>query len=329
MAELIDVGIAGIGAYAPERRVTNAELAERVDTSDEWIQQRTGIEERRIAGDDEAAGDLAREAGLRALADGDIDPAEVDLIICATVSGDQPFPATACRIGAEIGAVNAGGWDLGAACSGWVFAGQVAANFIATGTYKCVLVVGVEKLSAIVDFQSRETCVLFGDGAGATVFTPFARAKRALYLGGSTCMDGAQEEVLMVPAGGSRHPASHETVEHRMHFIRMGGKKVYRFAVKTLAELVETSIEPYGYDELGLVIPHQVNLRIIESAAERIGLPMEKVFVNIQKYGNTSAASVPLALDEALRAGRLESGKLICMPAFGAGMAWGHLLVRW
>ncbi|MCA8942184.1 MAG: 3-oxoacyl-ACP synthase, partial [Planctomycetes bacterium] len=196
-------------------------------------------------------------------------------------------------------------------------------------TYDCVLVVGVEKLSAIVDYRNRETCVLFGDGAGATVFTSYERAGRARYLGGSTRMSGAQEDVLMVPAGGSRNPASHDTVEQRRHFIHMGGKRVYRFAVKTLAELVQKSVEPYGYDELGLVVPHQVNLRIIESAAERIDLPMEKVFTNIQSYGNTSAASVPLALDEAFRAGLLESGKLICMPAFGAGMAWGHVLLRW
>ncbi len=329
MGDLIRVGIAGVGAYAPERAMHNSELEKLVETSDEWIQQRTGIRSRRIAAPDEAASDLAREASLRALAEGDISPEEVDLIICATVSGDQPFPATACRIGADIGATRAGGWDLGAACSGWVFGAQVAAQFIATGTYKCVLVVGVEKLSSIVDYQNRETCVLFGDGAGATVFTPYERAQRAEYLGGSTCMEGAQEDVLMVPGGGSRHPASHETIEQRLHYIHMGGKKVYRFAVKTLADLVKTSVEPYGWDELGLVVPHQVNLRIIESAAERIDLPMEKVYTNIQSFGNTSAASVPLALNEAMEAGKLEKGKLVCMPAFGAGMAWGHVLVRW
>lgn len=329
MTELIPVGIAGIGSYLPERRLTNAELEKLVDTSDDWIVQRTGIKERRIAAEDETASDLAVKAARRALADAAMDGSEIDLVLCATVSGDQPFPATACRIGADIGATRAGGWDLGAACSGFVFASQVAAQFIATGTYKNVLVVGVEKLSAIVDYTSRETCVLFGDGAGAAVFSSHERAQRGEYLEGSTCMEGGQEDVLMVPGGGSRHPASHDTVEQRMHFIRMGGTKVYRFAVKTMAELIENSVAPHGYDQLGYVIPHQVNLRIIESAAERISLPMDKVWVNIQNYGNTSAASVPIALAEAYEAGKLEKGKLICMPAFGAGMAWGHLLIRW
>jgi 3-oxoacyl-[acyl-carrier-protein] synthase-3 len=329
MNERIRVGIAGLGRYVPETRLTNADLEKVVDTSDEWIVQRTGIRERRIAAPDELTSDLATKAARAALQEGGIDPAEVDLIICATISGDQPFPATACTVGHALGANRAGGWDLAAACSGWVFGAQVAAQFVMAGTFRCVLVIGVEKLSAIVDYTSRETCVLFGDGAGAAVFTPLERAGRGEYLSGSVCMEGADGDILCVPAGGSRMPTSHDTVEERLHYIHMGGKKIYRFAVKALADLVDQSIAPYGREQLGLVVPHQVNQRIIESAAERLGLGLDKFFINIDRLGNTSAASVPIALAEAAEAGLLEKGKLVCMPAFGAGLTWGHVLVRW
>lgn len=329
MAELVKVGIAGLGKYLPEKVLTNADLERMVETSDEWIVQRTGIRERRVAGEQELTSDMAANAGRAALLDAGIDGDEVDLVICCTVTPDQPFPATACTISELIGAHRAGAWDLVAACSGWVFGVQVAAQFIAAGTHKCVVVIGVEKLSSVLDYTDRETCVLFGDGAGAAVMTTLERAGRGEYLGGSLGTEGQNEETLQIPGGGTKIPTTHDSVELGKHTIEMGGRKVYRFAVKTFAEMVDRAIKPYGYDQLGLLVPHQVNQRIIESAADKIGLPMDRILVNIDKYGNTSAASVPIALCEARDSNRLIDGKLVCMIAFGAGMSWGHVLVRW
>jgi len=329
MTSLIPVGIAGVGRYVPERRLDNHALEAMVDTSDEWIVQRTGIAERRMAAADEICSTLGGAAARAALSDAKMEAGELDLILCCTVTGDQPFPATACRIGADLGAKRAGGFDISAACSGFLYGLQVGAQFVATGAAKNVLVVGAEVLSRILDYSDRNTCVLFGDGAGAVVLTPYERAGRGRYLNGSIGMDGGQEEVLCVPAGGSRVPTTHATIDQRLHYMKMGGVKVFRFAVKVFADLVEESMRPYGYDQLGLVIPHQVNQRIIEAAAERVGLPAERFFSNIAKYGNTSAASVPIALAEAVEGGRLEKGKIVCMVAFGAGMAWGHALLRW
>ncbi|MFN7587069.1 MAG: 3-oxoacyl-ACP synthase III family protein [Planctomycetota bacterium] len=329
MAGLIPVGLAGLGRYVPERRLTNQDLEKIVDTSDDWIVQRTGIRERRIAADGQVTSTLALAAAQQAIADAKIDPNDIDLVICATVTGDQPFPATACRLGLDLGAKRAGGFDLGAACSGFVFGSQVAAGMIQSGQAKTILVVGAEILSRILDYTDRNTCVLFGDGAGAAVYTSLDRAGRGEFLGGSIAMEGGAEGVLAQPAGGSRHPATASTVEQRLHYMKMGGTKVFRFAVRVFAELVQGVIDKYGRDQIGLIVPHQVNQRIIESAMEQIGLPMDMVFTNIDRYGNTSAASVPIALREALEAGRLQKGKLVVMPAFGAGMAWGHLLLRW
>lgn len=329
MAGLIPVGIAGLGRYVPERRLTNQDLEKIVDTSDDWIVQRTGIRERRIAAEGQVTSTLALQAAQQAIADAKIDPNEIDLVICATVTGDQPFPATACRLGLDLGAKRAGGFDLGAACSGFVFASQVAAGMIQSGQAKTILVVGAEILSRILDYTDRNTCVLFGDGAGAAVYTSLERAGRGEFLGGSIAMEGGAEGILAQPAGGSRHPATASTVEQRLHYMKMGGTKVFRFAVRVFAELVQGVIDKYGRDQIGLIVPHQVNQRIIESAMEQIGLPMDMVFTNIDRYGNTSAASVPIALREALDGGRLQKGKLVVMPAFGAGMAWGHLLLRW
>ncbi len=326
---MIRVGIAGLGKRVPERVLTNADLERMVDTSDEWIVQRTGIRERRIAGAAELTSDMATAAAQQALDDAGVRATEVDLIICATATADQVFPATCCTLAHKIGAPQAGGFDLSAACSGFVFGLQVGAQFIATGVHKVVLVVGAEKLSAILDYEDRNTCVLFGDGAGAAVLTPLERARRGEYIGGSMCMEGGNDEVLTVPASGTRLPASHETIDNRQHFMKMGGTRVFRFAVRKFADLVEESMRPYGYDQLGLVIPHQVNLRIIEAAAERIGLSMDRFFVNIQSYGNTSAASVPIALREARDAGLLVPGQIVCIVAFGAGLMWGHVLLRW
>ena len=329
MQSLIPMGLCGLGHFVPETRLTNADLEKMVDTSDDWIVQRTGIRERRIAGKDLDTSRMGILAAQRAIADAKIDPSEIDLVICCTVSGDQVFPATACRIGKEIGAVRAGGFDIAAACSGFVFGSQVAAGFIRSGVYKTVLVVGAEILSRIVDYTDRNTCVLFGDGAGAAIYTSHSRAGRGEFLGGSIQMEGASEDVLAVPGGGSRHPASHESVDQRLHFMKMGGTKVFRFAVRVFAELVQRVVDQYGLDEIGVIIPHQVNQRIIESAMDSLGLPMDLVYSNIERFGNTSAASVPIALSEAVAAGRLQKGKLAVMPAFGAGLAWGHIVLRW
>jgi 3-oxoacyl-[acyl-carrier-protein] synthase-3 len=329
MAGLIPVGMAGLGRYVPERRLTNQDLEKIVDTSDDWIVQRTGIRERRIAAEGQVTSTLALQAAQQAIADAKIDPNDIDLVICATVTGDQPFPATACRLGLDLGAKRAGGFDLGAACSGFVFASQVAAGMIQSGQAKTILVVGAEILSRILDYSDRNTCVLFGDGAGAAVYTSLDRAGRGEFLGGSIAMEGGAEGILAQPAGGSRHPATASTVEQRLHYMKMGGTKVFRFAVRVFAELVQAVVDKYGREQIGLIVPHQVNQRIIESAMEQVGLPMDMVFTNIDRYGNTSAASVPIALREALDAGRLQKGKLVVMPAFGAGMAWGHLLLRW
>lgn len=329
MPSLIPVGLAGLGCYLPEKKLTNHDLEKLVDTSDEWIQQRTGICERRIAGPEEVTSTLAVHAARQALADAKMSPEDLDVIICATVTGDQSFPATAARIGYDLGAKKAGGFDLGAACSGFVFGSQVAAGFIGTGQFKNVLVVGAEVLSRILNYKDRGTCVIFGDGAGAGVYTPLDRAGRGQFLEGSISMEGNAEDVLCQPAGGSRHPATPETVAKGMHFMRMGGTKVYKFAVRVFVELVQGVIDRFGLDDIGVIVPHQVNQRIIESAMEQLGLPMSLLYTNIDRYGNTSAASVPIALREAYDAGRLVKGKLVVCPAFGAGMAWGHLVMRW
>ncbi|GAB4154316.1 MAG: ketoacyl-ACP synthase III [Planctomycetota bacterium] len=329
MTDRIPVGIAGLGRYVPERVLTNAELETMVDTSDEWITQRTGIRERRIAADDECTSTLSVRAARAALEDAGMDPVDIDLVICATVTGDQSFPATACRIGEDLGCTKAGGFDLGAACSGFVFGAQVAAGMVASGMYENVLVVGAEVLSRILDYQDRNTCVLFGDGAGAAVFTPLGRAGQGEFVSGSIGMKGGAEDILSQPAGGSRIPTTPESVAQGLHKLKMGGTKVFRFAVRVFADLVAKIVERHGIDELGVIIPHQVNQRIIEAAMEQVGLSMDLVFSNIDRYGNTSAASVPIALAEARDAGRLVKGKLVAMPVFGAGMAWGHLLVRW
>ncbi len=329
MAQVIPVGIAGFGRYVPEKRLTNFDLEKMVDTSDDWIVQRTGIRERRIAAPEQVTSNLAIEAARQALADANMPAEELDLVICATVTGDQPFPATACRIGLDLGAKKAGGFDLAAACSGFVFASQVAAGLIGSGQFRNILVVGAEILSRILDYTDRNTCVLFGDGSGAAIYTSLDRAGRGEFLGGSISMEGGAETILAQPGGGSRHPASHASVDQRLHYMKMGGTKVFRFAVRVFAELVQNVIDKYGRDQIGVIIPHQVNQRIIEAAMEQLGMPMDFVFSNIDRYGNTSAASVPIALREAYDAGRLQKGKLVVMPAFGAGMAWGHLLLRW
>ncbi|MFN0205389.1 MAG: beta-ketoacyl-ACP synthase III [Planctomycetota bacterium] len=327
--EIRKVGILGVGGFVPDRVLTNRELEKMVDTTDEWIQQRTGIVERRLVADGEACSHVATRAARAALENAKCDPLEIDLIIVGTVSGDHVFPSTATLVQANLGAWNAGAFDMSAACPGFIYAASVGAQFIATGRYRRVLVIGAEVLSRLLDFKDRSTCVIFGDAAGAAVLAPFDDTKRAEIIDFSLHAKGGQPELLYMHAGGSKFPASHETVEARQHYIRMAGREVYRFAVESMVAMVRRTVEQYGKEELALVIPHQMNRRIIESIIERVNLDPARVFINIEKYGNTSAASVPVALAEAVNQGRPVPGKLVMLCAVGAGFTWGSIVIRW
>ncbi|MEQ1891713.1 MAG: beta-ketoacyl-ACP synthase III [Planctomycetota bacterium] len=329
MASRIQVGIAGTGSYVPERVVPNTYFEKLVDTSDEWIRQRTGIEERRFAADDQATSDLSVEAGKRALEAAGIKAEELDLIIVGTLTPDYLLPSTACLVQDRLGATKAGAFDVNAACTGFLTALHTGEAFIAAGRAKRVLVIGAEKLTSFVDFTDRTSCIIFGDAAGAAVLMPHDECGQGEILRTTLGADGKGYDFIHMPGGGSRKPPSHETIEKREHYIRMRGRDVFRFAVTYMGEMVRQMMEGYSSDEIGLVVPHQVNKRIIEAALERLDIPPEKVVVNIEKYGNSSAATVPLALDEAVRAGRLEKGKLAVLVAFGAGLTWGGTLVRW
>jgi 3-oxoacyl-[acyl-carrier-protein] synthase-3 len=325
------VAFAGTGAALPEKVVTNADLARLVETDDEWIASRTGIRERRVVErGKEATTDLALGAAQRALEAAEIAPADLELIVVATCTPDYGgMPATAPLLAGRLGAPRAYGFDVSLACSGFLAALLAAEKFIATGAAANALVVGADCMSAIVDWRDRSTCVIFGDGAGAAVLRP-AREGEGEIVWGSLGAEG-NDRCLVVPAGGSLAPASHETVEGGLHFMKMKGRETFRFAVERLEGGVRAAAEAAGRAprDLDLIVPHQVNLRIIEAAMERAGVPLEKVAIDIDRYGNTSAASVPIALDGAVRAGRVKRGDLICLVAFGAGLAWGSALVRW
>lgn len=323
--------ILGTGSYAPERILTNDELSQTVDTSDEWIRTRSGIRERRIAAADEACSDMGVAAARRALEDAGVAPAEIDLLVVATVTPDMPMPACACIIQHKLGLpTTAACFDLNAACSGFVYALDTACAMVGSGRYRKALVIGVEKLSAVVDWQDRTTCVLFGDGAGATVIGGSDEPERGL-LGTRLGTFGEGAELLCIPRGGSRAPATVESVAARDHCIRMKGKEVFKLAVRGMDEAARDILEQHGIraDQISLVIPHQANLRIIEAISQYLELPMERFFVNVDRYGNTSAASIPLALDEARRAGRIRPGDLTLLVAFGAGLTYGSALIRW
>lgn len=323
------VGLLGLGACLPDRVLTNTELESMVDTSDEWIQQRTGILERRIIDSKEACSDIATRAAQRALDDAKCSASELDLIIVGTVSGDYTFPSTATLLQARLGAWNAAAFDISAACPGFIYATSIGSQFIATGKYRRVLVVGAEVLSRLLDFTDRSTCVIFGDAAGAAILAPIEEAKRAEILDFSLFAKGGDPQLLWMPAGGSRTPATPASVDGRQHYIRMAGREVYRFAVESMVAMVKRVVDQYGREELALVVPHQMNKRIIESIIERVELDPTRVFVNIEKYGNTSAASVPVALAEAAAQGRVVPGKLVLLCAVGAGFTWGSIVLRW
>jgi 3-oxoacyl-[acyl-carrier-protein] synthase-3 len=328
MTSKLRAAIKGTGACLPEKVLTNAELERLVDTSHEWIMERTGIRERRIAAPHETTASLAITAGRRACDDAGLDPAELDLIIVATVTPDYPFPATACLVQHALGAKRAAGFDLEAACSGFVYGAAVAAGMITSGASRNILLIGAETLSRIVDYTDRGTCILFGDGAGAAVFGASESGAGLLYS--RLACDGGMAEMLRVPAGGSKQPASAETVAGRLHYMQIEGRKVFKFATGAFVELVREAMQTCGLtrDDVALIVPHQVNERIIDAAVDRLELPREKVFVNIDRYGNTSAASVPIALDEARRQGRLKSGDIAILLAFGAGLTWASAVVR-
>lgn len=332
--------ISGLGAYVPEKVVTNDDLARILDTSDEWITQRTGIRERRVAEGDLSSSDLGIVAGRAALADSGISPSAIDLVITATISPDRIMPATAARIARECGCNGAGAYDLSAGCSGFVYALSMASGAVAAGLGDHVLVVGAETISRMLDWEDRSTAVLFGDGAGAAVVSassasavsqaPCDGAWGAI-LGFDLGGDGYGEEHLMIPAGGSRLPASPATVAGRQHYMKMNGSEVYKFATRVMAHSAERVLKRCGLTvaDVDLFVPHQANLRIIEKAVRKLGIEEDKVYTNLQKYGNTSCASIPLCLSEARAEGRLQDGDLVLLMGFGAGLSWGACLLEW
>jgi 3-oxoacyl-[acyl-carrier-protein] synthase III len=321
--------ITGWGMYAPSRILTNDDIAKLVDTSDEWIVSRTGIRERRIAADDETTTDLSVNAARDALAVAGLDPAELDLVILATCTPDYPLPATAVMVANELGATRAAGFDVQAACSGFLFALASGASFVQSGMYRNVLIIGVEILSRFLDWTDRTTCVIFGDGAGAVLLQ--ASDEPGGMLGLDLFSDGAGCQAIIVPGGGAIHPASHETVDARMHNLRMLGSEVYRYATRQMGESALAALRNagLGVDDVDQFVFHQANLRIISSVQRQFGIPDEKTFVNIEKYGNTSAASVPMALVEAVASGRVKVGDRVLMVAFGGGYTAGGAVFEW
>jgi len=328
-SRLRSVGIIGTGSFVPEKVLTNFDLEKMVDTSDEWIRTRTGIRERRIAGAEMASSDMALASARRALDSAGMSATDLDLIIVATVTPDMLFPCTASLLQQTLGAGHAVAFDLMVGCTGFVYGLGVAREMIATGAYERALVVAAETLSRITDWQDRRTCVLFGDAAGAAVVAPVEQGRGILAY--SLGNDGTNADALKLPAGGSRLPASAETVANRQHYLTMNGQEVFKFAVRAMVESSEEVVRRAGLamSDIAMVIPHQANLRIIEAAAKRMDLPIERFACNIDRYGNTSAATIPLALDEAVREGHIRSGDFILLSVFGAGLAWGSMVLRW
>lgn len=323
------VSMTGVGSYVPPKILTNADLERLVETSDEWITSRTGIRERRLAGPDEATSDLACEAARRALSSANLTAQDLDLIIVATITPDMQFPSTACLVQQKLGAHRAAAFDIQAACSGYVYALDVASHFISSHTYDTVLIIGAEKMSAFIDWTDRNTCVLFGDGAGAAILQHRPHSHGLI----TTCLgaNGDDATLLELPAGGSARPASGETVSQGLHYLRMDGKETFR---KAVAAMVAAGQEALARSHLTIgdircIIPHQANHRIMSAVAERLGARPDQVFTNVERYGNTSAASVGIGLDEAVREGRIRPGDYVLLVVFGAGLTWGSALIRW
>lgn len=321
--------VTGWGMAVPERVLTNQDLAQMVDTTDAWIRERTGINERHIASPDETSASLAARAALKALEIANLSPEALDLIIVATSSPEHIFPATACLVQDRIGANKAGAFDLSAACSGFIFALNMAAQSIRSGAIQNALIIGTETLSRLVDWQDRNTCILFGDGAGAFILQ--ASEIPGGILSGVMRSDGSGSDLLTLPAGGSYMPASLETVQQGMHFIKMNGREVFRFATRVMAHATREAVEKANLklDDIHLIIPHQANLRIIEAAARSLAIPMDRCVVNLERYGNTSTASIPIAAVEAIEQGRLKPGDRVVIVGFGAGLTWGAMVIQW
>ena len=321
--------ITGVGSYVPEKILTNAELEKMVETSDEWITSRTGIKERRIAAKDEFTSDMAAKAAQRAMKMAGVTGDQIDLIIVATITPDMPFPATACLVQQKIGAKRAAAFDLEAACSGFIYGLEVAQQFVHSRTYDTVLVVGAEKLSSIVDWTDRNTCVLFGDGAGAAILQN--RKNSHGLLTAVMGANGENADLLFMPGGGSRCPATKDSVDARLHYLRMEGKETFKSAVQAMQSAAEEASRRCELDisKIKCVIAHQANRRIIDAVGDRLGATPEQLFVNLDKYGNTSAASVAIALDEAVTSGRISRGDLILLVVFGAGLTWGAAIIEW
>lgn len=326
---MIHARITGTGSYAPKKVVTNHDLEKMVDTSDDWITERTGIKERRIVEKGQTTSDLAEEASLKALKAAGVDARDVDLILVATTTPDMIMPSLACVLQNRLHAKRAAAFDIYAACSGFLYGLSTANAFIRSETYGTVLLVGAEVLSRFIDWEDRATCVLFGDGAGAAVIQRHA-GKRGV-LSTHLHSDGSLGGLLNVPGGGALHPPTHDTVHKRMHYMKMRGNEIFKVAVRALEDAVQEALahNKVKAEEIDLLIPHQANLRIIQAMAQRLEMPMEKVVLTIHKYGNTSAASIPMALDEAVRSGRIKDHNLILFEAFGGGLTWASALVRW
>ncbi len=315
--------------YVPERVMTNFELESMVDTSDEWIRTRTGISQRHIIGENEATSDLSTRVAERLLEKGGISPEEIDIIIISTVTPDHFAPSTAAIVQNNIGAKNAWGFDLSAACSGYLYGLETGRQFISSGKYQKIMVIGVDSMTSILDFTDRDTCVLFGDGAGGAILEP---TDNSIGIFDSILhMDGSGGNYLIVPGGGSRMPATVESVKDKKHFIRQDGKKVFKFAVKGMADVSERILNQNNLsgDDISLFIPHQANKRIIDAAAKRCNISPEKVMINIDRYGNTTAGTIPIAMNEAVESGRIKDGDTILLAAFGAGFTWGSILLKW
>jgi 3-oxoacyl-[acyl-carrier-protein] synthase-3 len=324
------VKIAGLSTYVPPKVLTNDDLEKLVDTSNEWILQRTGIKERHIVEPGVATSDLAKEAAIGAMKQAGVTPDQIGFIVVGTTTADTIFPSTACNLQHKIGAHNAWGFDLGAACSGFTYALTTGMQMVATGAHDHALVVGADVMSSIIDYRDRTTCVLFGDGAGAVVLSPAAEDEPHI-IGFSHEIDGSGGPALCMPAGGSRLPASHETVEQRLHYVKQDGQAVFKFAVRKMEEIALRLLSKHGIDasEIDLFVSHQANRRIIAAAAERLGLPDSKVIINLEMYGNTTAGTIPLALADAVAQGRLKRGDLVLLISVGAGFTVGSVLLRW
>jgi 3-oxoacyl-[acyl-carrier-protein] synthase III len=321
---IFGANIVGTGSQLPEKRLTNDDLAKMVDTNDEWIVQRTGISERRIAGQGESTATLATAAARKAILAAGLEPSAIELVVCATVTPEMMFPSTACFVAANLGLNGVPAFDMAAACSGFIYALNTGANFIKAGQYKNVVVIGAETLSRVIDYTDRSSCILFGDGAGAVVLQRTTEEGKGLIYSQLHATGEGWEAMQL------RYPIGPEMLTNKQQFISLKGREVYKFAVTKFEELIGDAIKHCGLtmDQVKLIVPHQVNKRIIDSAIERLGFPADRVYVNIDKYGNTSAASIPIALDEAWRAGRLQSGDIVIFVAFGAGLTWANAVVR-